>query len=94
MDTIRELVNKHNKLLYSVPYQHFSNAIENYFSMLKSKLQKFSGLKYANLRENITNAIEIIPKEYYKNIIEGAYNRKEKYIAKNKTRKNPKKMYL
>jgi negative regulator of replication initiation len=40
-DTIRDLVNKHNKLLYSVPYQHFSNAIENYFSMLKSKLQKF-----------------------------------------------------
>jgi hypothetical protein len=33
-------------------------------------------LKYANLRENITKAIEIIPKEYYKNIIEGAYNRK------------------
>jgi hypothetical protein len=32
--------------------------------MLKSKLQKFSGLKYANLRENITKAIEIIPKEY------------------------------
>jgi hypothetical protein len=93
-DTIRELVNKYNKLLYSVPYQHFSNAIENYFSMLKSKLQKFSGLKYANLRENITKAIEIIPKEYYKNIIEGAYNRKEKYIAKNKTRKTPKKMYL
>ena len=86
-DTIRELVNKHNKLLYSVPYQHFSNAIENYFSMLKSKLQKFSGLKYANLRENITKAIEIIPKEYYKNIIEGAYNRKEKYIAKNKPAK-------
>jgi hypothetical protein len=62
--------------------------------MLKSKLQKFSGLKYANLRENITKSIEIIPKEYYKNIIEGAYNRKEKYIAKNKTRKNPNKMYL
>ena len=40
-DTIRDLVNKHNKLLYSVPYQHFSNAIENYFSMFKSKLQKF-----------------------------------------------------
>ena len=47
-------------------------------------------LKYANLRENITEAIEIIPKEYYKNIIEGTYNRKEKYITKNKTRKKPK----
>jgi transposase len=93
-DTIRDLVNKHNKLLYSIPYQHFSNAIENYFSMLKSKLQKFSGLKYENLKENIVKAIEIIPKEYYKNILEGAYNRKEKYVPKNKTRKNPKKRYL
>jgi hypothetical protein len=62
--------------------------------MLKSKLQKFSGLKYANLRENITKAIQIIPKEYNNNIIKGAYNRKEKYIGNNKTRKNPKKMYL
>jgi len=93
-DTIRDLVNKHNKLLYSVPYQHFSNAIENYFSMLKSKLQKFSGLKYESLKENIVKTIEIIPKEYYKNILEGAYNRKEKYVPKNKTRKNPKKRYL
>ena len=93
-DTIRDLVNKHNKLLYSVPYQHFSNAIENYFSMLKSKLQKLNGLKHENLKENIVKAIEIIPKEYYKNILEGAYNRKEKYVPKNKTRKNPKKRYL
>ena len=93
-DIIRNLVNKHNKLLYSVPYQHFSNAIENYFSMLKSKLQKLNGLKYENLKENIVKAIDIIPQEYYKNILEGAYNRKEKYISKNKTRKNPKKIYL
>jgi len=31
---IKELVNKHNNLLYSVPYQHFTNSIENFFSML------------------------------------------------------------
>ena len=93
-DIIRNLVNKHNKFLYSVPYQHFSNAIENYFSMLKSKLHKLNGLKYENLKENIVKAIYLIPKEYYKNILEGAYNRKEKYVPKNKTRKNPKKMYL
>ena len=93
-DIIRNLVNKHNKLLYSVPYQHFSNAIENYFSMLKSKLHKLNGLKYENLKENIVKAIDLIPKEYYKNILEGAYNRKEKYVPKNKTRKNSKKLYL
>ena len=93
-ERIREFVNRHNQLLYSVPYQHFSNAIENYFSMLKSRLQKYSGgLKYNNLKENIAHAIERIPIGYYKNIIEGAYNRKEKYVPKNKTRKNPKKMY-
>jgi hypothetical protein len=37
---IKELVNKNNKILYSVPYQHFTNSIENYFSMLKSRLYK------------------------------------------------------
>ncbi len=93
-ERIKEFVNKHNKLLYSVPYQHFSNAIENYFSMLKSRLQKYNGLKYVNLIENIKDAIEKIPKSYYRNILEGAYNRKEKYINKhNKTRKNSKKKY-
>jgi len=50
----------------------------NLYIMYKCvKLEKFSGLKYANLRENVTKAIEIIPKEYYNNIIEGTYNRKE-----------------
>jgi hypothetical protein len=34
MKKIKELLNKHNKLLYSVPYQHFTNSIENYFSMM------------------------------------------------------------
>jgi hypothetical protein len=36
-ERIKELVNKHNKILYAVPYQHFTNSIENYFSMLKSR---------------------------------------------------------
>ena len=39
-ELIRNLVNKDNKLIYSVPYQHFTNAIEHYFSILKSRLQK------------------------------------------------------
>lgn len=52
-------------------------------------------LKYANLRENLTNAIEIMPKDYYKNIIvQSIYNRKEKYIAKNKTRKTERKCII
>jgi transposase len=86
-ERIKALVNKHNNLLYAVPYQHFTNSIENYFSMLKSRLQKLDGLKYENLKENIQKVISEIPKEKYENIFKGAYERPEKYVSKNKTRK-------
>jgi len=55
--------------------------------MLKSRLHKFEGLKYENLKENIQKVISEIPKEKYKNIFKGAYERPEKYVPKNKTRK-------
>jgi hypothetical protein len=83
----KALVNKHNNLVYAVHYQHFTNSIENYFSMLKSRLQKLEGLKYENLKENIQKVISEIPKEKYENIFKGAYERPEKYVPKNKTRK-------
>ena len=91
-ERIKTLVSKHNNILYAVPYQHFTNSIENYFSMFKSRLQKLEGLKYENLKENIQKVISEIPKEKYENIFKGAYERPEKYIPKNKTRK-VKKMY-
>ena len=91
---VKEVINKDNHLLYAVPYQHFTNSIENYFSMLKSRLQKLDGLTYPELKENITKTIRNIPKEKYRNIIKGAYERPEKYVSKkNKTRKI-KKNYL
>ena len=86
-ERIKSLVSKHNNILYAVPYQHFTNSIENYFSMLKSRLQKLEGLKYENLKENIQKVISEIPKEKYENIFKGAYDRPEKYVPKNKTRK-------
>ena len=86
-ERIKALVNKHNNILYAVPYQHFTNSIENYFSMLKSRLQKLDGLKYENLKENIQKVISEILKEKYENIFKGAYERPEKYVPKNKTRK-------
>jgi transposase len=86
-ERIKALVNKHNNILYAVPYQHFTNSIENYFSMLKSRLQKLDGLKYENLKGNIQKVISEIPKEKYENIFKGAYERPEKYVPKNKTRK-------
>ena len=62
-ERIKALVNKHNNILYAVPYQHFTNSIENYFSMLKSRLQKLDGLTHIKLKENITKVISEIPKE-------------------------------
>ena len=91
---VKEIINQHNHLLYAVPYQHFTNSIENYFSILKSRLQKLDGLTHADLKRNITKVIQGIPKEKYRNIVKGAYERPEKYISKNKTRKRPKKNYL
>ena len=80
-------------ILLKNSYQHFTNSIENYFSMLKSRLQKLDGLTHIKLKENIENVISKIPKEKYRNIFKGAYERPEKYIQKNKTRKI-KKNYL
>ena len=50
---IKELVNKHNKLLYSTPYQHYTNSIDNFFSMMKSRLYKLNGVIYDELNNNI-----------------------------------------
>jgi transposase len=91
---IKELINTKNVLLYAVPYQHFTNSIENYFSILKSRLQKLDGLSYEDIKKNIENAVKRIPKEKYRSIFKGAYERPERYeLKKNKTRKN-KKNYL
>jgi len=92
-EKIKELIGKNNTILYAVPYQHFTNSIENYFSMLKSRLQKEEGLTYEKLKENISNVIRGIPKEKYENIFKGAYNRKATYV-KNKTKKRTPKKYL
>ena len=93
-ERIKELVNKHNNILYAVPYQHFTNSIENYFSMLKSRLQKLDGLTHGELKKNITNTIINIPKEKYRNIIKGAYERPEKYVSKKNNTRKIKKNYL
>ena len=55
--------------------------------MMKSRLQKLEGLKYENLKENIQKVLNDIPNDKYVNIFKGAYERPDKYVAKNKTRK-------
>ena len=91
---IKELINKNNNLLYSVVYQHYTNSIENYFSMMKSRLQKLDGFTYKELKSNIEKVIKEIPKEKYENIIKGTYNRTEKYIKKPSNRRKTLKNYL
>lgn len=91
---IKELINKNNELIHSVPYQHFTNAIENFFSVLKSKLQKLNGLQYKQLVKNIQLAIDVIPKIYYKKIINGSYNNPTVYDNKHTSRRHSVKKYL
>ena len=90
---VKEIISKDNTLLYTIPYQHFTNSIENYFSMFKSRLQKLNGLSYNELKNNIKKVIKEIPKEKYNNIMKGAYEREDKYISKKNTTKI-KKNYL
>ena len=54
--------------------------------MLKSKLQKKSGLLHSELNNNIKEVIKIIPKSYYRNVLKGTYNR-SRFMKKKVVRK-------
>ena len=86
---VKELITKKNKLLYSVPYQHYTNAIENYFSVLKSKLRKSKGVGLPVIKYNVSQVVSKIPKTTYKQIFKGSYERERKYVLK-KSRKERK----
>ena len=92
--TIKEIVNKNNELLHSVPYQHYTNAIEQFFSVLKSHLQKMQGNKFNELNDNIRKALKIITKTIYANIFRGTYDRKEYQPKQISNRFKPSKKYL
>ena len=92
--TIKELINKKNTLLHSVPYQHYTNAIEGYFNVLKSRLQKLNGLSHDKIKENITKVVKDIPIEIYKNLFKGSYKRPEVFVKKVSKRVKKLKNYL
>lgn len=92
-ERIRDLINKHNKVLYAVPYQHFTNAIENFFSVFKSKLQKKAGITYQELKSNIKDTVKDIPSEILYRIFQGSYERDEKYKKKSLRKTQRKKVY-
>jgi hypothetical protein len=73
---VQNAIIKNNFLLYSVPYQHGTQAMEGFFNILKSRLkQKSSDLSYNNLCLNIKNVISEIPKSFYLNLIKGTYKK-------------------
>jgi len=92
-EKIKQLINKNNKILYSIPYQHYTNSIEQFFSKLKSGLQKKKGLKYEELKRNIIEVIKDIPIIFYYKILKGSYDRKKLY-SKKKLHKRKYKTYI
>ena len=81
-------------MLHSVPYQHYTNAIEQFFSVLKSHLQKMKGNKFTELNDNIRKALKLITKTIYENIFRGTYDRKEYKPKQISNRLKPYKNYL
>lgn len=86
-DKIKKLVNKDNKLLHTISHQHFTNSVENWFSMIKVRLRNMKNPR------NIRKLLRSIPKEHYGNIIKGAYEREVKPPEK-ESKAKPLKNYL
>ena len=58
---------------------------------MKSRLQKKKGLTYDELVNNVKDVLDEIPIHIYRNLIQGVYDRSEKYVKRPSTRKrNPK----
>ena len=90
---VRSTVNKNNTLLLSVPYQHFTNAIENWFSMFKAHLRKHPTLTYDEIVASVPKALKGLKPDSYLNIIKGTYERTKDYKGKDSGRylRKPKK---
>ena len=70
-------------MLYSFPYHHYTNTIEQYFSLFKSKLRKKKGLGYEELKKNVKRVLWEISRETYNKLFEGSYKSEVKYVPKN-----------
>jgi hypothetical protein len=83
-NTIWNLIKHKKKPVPSlnVLHQHFTNAIENFFSVFKSRLQKKIGITYQELKSNIKYTIKDISNEIMLRIFKGSYERDEKYKRK------------
>jgi hypothetical protein len=72
-EIVKDFLTKNNFLLYTVPYQPRTQAIEGFFNLLKSKLSNKKDLGYGKLYQNVENILKEIPEEIYYNLIFGAY---------------------
>jgi len=70
---VKDFIIKNNSLLYTVPYQYRTQAIEGFFNILKSRLSNKKDFRYEKLCQNIESILKEIPKETYYNLIFGAY---------------------
>ena len=77
-EDVKNEILKKNKLLYSIPYQYFTNGIEQFFSVLKSKLKREEIADYYDMKAKITTVINRLNLNIYKNIIKGTYKRNSK----------------
>ena len=93
---VKQFIQQQNELLYSVPYQHYTNAIENFFSVLKSYIQKDEIVGRAALLRSVQTSIGKITPRQYRNFFRGAYERtgSEKYDRGVSTRHRSPKNYL
>lgn len=91
---VKKAILENNNLLYAVPYQHFTNAIEQLFSVLKNKMSKEKTLTYDEISVSVEKTLNNIPKSYFENIIRKTYfERKATFVKQPSTRERKLKMY-
>lgn len=91
---VKKAILENNNLLYSVPYQHFTNAIEMLFSVLKNKMSKEKSLTYEEISASVEKTLQNIPKSYFENLIKKTYfERKAVFVKRPSTRERKLKTY-
>ncbi len=68
-EIVKDLIQLNNSLLYTILYNHRTQAIKGFFDVLKSKLAKKKGFTYEELCENTENVLKEISQKMYQNLI-------------------------
>jgi hypothetical protein len=86
-DIIRNLINNSgNKILYSIPYNPRSNAIENVFSEMKHYLSTGETRNFDELEKAIENTLhKKIPQKNFKSYFKFAYDKTSFEVKKNRS---------